>query len=154
MILQFILTCQCLVPLFKVHEGVMFDFLDSLHLAVTEMMEVQSAKKDPPSHFSPLKELQKVGLRHGLGQIPAEENLHPGHDVLVRLLLRVGPVHEHVTAPDLDLTRVQTPGEEAIMVVSQLQTTTTFWPEQRLCWTRSRGNKTRGCYPDCQERSK
>ena len=72
-----------------------------------------------PLQFSPSKQRPQVGLRHGAGQIPAVENLHPGHRVLVRFLLGVSPVNENIATPDLDLTRIKTAGEEYNVVASR-----------------------------------
>ena len=68
----------------------------------------------PPPLLSPLKELPQSGLSDGRGQVPAVENLHPGHRVLVRSLQGVGPVHNDVTVPSLDLATAKTPREEKL----------------------------------------
>ena len=64
--------------------------------------------------LSPLKELPESDLSDGSGQVPAVENLHLGHGVLVRSLQRVGPVHDDITVPGFDLTTAKTPGEEKL----------------------------------------
>ena len=74
-----------------------------------------------PLLLSPFEELPQSGLGDGSGQVPAVENLHLGHCVLVRSLQRVGPVHDDVTVPSLDLSAAKTPGEEAIMVESTVE---------------------------------
>merc|ERR1719357_715855 len=88
---QRIHSFHCLDPLFEVHKGVVFNLLHSFNSTES------------------LKCFSKILLGYSSCQIPAVEDLHPGHGVVIRLILRVRPIHNDVTAPDFDSASSESP---------------------------------------------
>ena len=82
------------LPHVEVHEGVVLDLLDPLDAAV--------AVGD--GAFEGLSDLI---LGDGGDEVPHVEHFDLGHDGLVGLLLRVGPIDDDITAPDFDAARFQ-----------------------------------------------
>lgn len=85
----FATNLHCMIPILKVDERVVLDFLDAFDFAV------------------PFEQFLQLLLRDVLGEIADIEHLHFRHGLFVGLLLRIGPIDYDVAAPHLDPARAQ-----------------------------------------------